>query len=99
MQADGTNLEQITSDESNNWFPHPSPDGRFLVFLSYAGDVSGHPANQDVTLRLLRLGEDEETAPIGLPQPSPWKCWHGYSAVRERLTFPAGPRTAAKSPS
>ncbi len=62
MQADGTNLEQITSDESNNWFPHPSPDGRFLVFLSYAGDVSGHPANQDVTLRLLRLGEDEETA-------------------------------------
>lgn len=67
MAADGTNLEQITSDEFNNWFPHPSPDGRFLVFLSYAGDVAGHPANQEVTLRLLRLGEDKENV---LAQPA-----------------------------
>ena len=55
MHPDGEALEQVTSDGFNNWFPHPSPDGRSLVFLSYAGDVSGHPPNKDVTLRLLPL--------------------------------------------
>ncbi len=59
MDPDGTAQEQVTSDGYNNWFAHPSPDGRFLVFLSYEGDVSGHPPNKDVTLRLLTLdGED-----------------------------------------
>jgi TolB protein len=47
--------ERVTSDEFNNWFPHPSPDGKWLVFLSYAADVKGHPENQDVTLRLMPL--------------------------------------------
>ena len=56
MNADGGAQEQITSDGYNDWFPHPSPDGRHLVFLSYEGDVSGHPPDKDVTLRLLPLG-------------------------------------------
>ena len=47
--------ERVTSDGTNDWFPHPSPDGRWLVFLSYARGVKGHPANQDVVLRLLPL--------------------------------------------
>ena len=60
MKADGSEQEQVTSDEYNNWFPHPSPDGRSLVFLSYEKDVKGHPENKDVTLRLMTLdgGED-----------------------------------------
>jgi hypothetical protein len=53
MKPDGTQQEQITSDEYNNWFAHPSPDGKWLVFLSYGQEVSGHPANQDVALRLM----------------------------------------------
>ena len=60
MHPDGGDQEQVTSDECSNWFPHPSPDGRHLVFLSYAGDVGGHPPNKDVTLRLMPL--DTETA-------------------------------------
>jgi TolB protein len=55
MRPDGSLQEQVTSDEYNNWFPHPSPDGRYLVFLSYEKDVSGHPANKDVTLRRMSL--------------------------------------------
>ncbi len=58
MHLDGGVLEQVTSDEYNNWFAHPSPDGRHLVFLSYGGDVSGHPPNKDVTLRLMPLDGD-----------------------------------------
>jgi Tol biopolymer transport system component len=45
--------EQITSDEFNNWFPHVSPNGRWLVFLSYAKDVKSHLENKDVQLRMM----------------------------------------------
>jgi len=55
MRADGSGQEAVTSDAFNNWFPHPSPDGRKLVVLSYEGDVAGHPANKDVTLRMMTL--------------------------------------------
>ncbi len=55
MKADGSEQEPVTADAFNNWFPHPSPDGRSLVFLSYEKDVTGHPANKDVSLRKLTL--------------------------------------------
>jgi TolB protein len=57
MKPDGSEQEQITSDDYNNWFAHPSPDGRWIVFISYARDVKGHPANQDVVLRLMSLSD------------------------------------------
>jgi hypothetical protein len=57
MKPDGGEQEQVTDDEFNNWFPHPSPDGRRLVFLSYEKDVTGHPANKDVALRLMTLAD------------------------------------------
>jgi TolB protein len=53
MHPDGSAVEQVTNDEFNNWFPHPSPDGKSIVILSYEPDVKGHPADKDVTLRLL----------------------------------------------
>ena len=52
---DGSDQEQVTNDEFNNWFAHPSPDGRYLTILSYDKEVSGHPENKDVTLRLMNL--------------------------------------------
>ncbi len=61
MKPDGSAQEQITSDEFNNWFPHPSPDGKWIVFLSYGKDVSGHPENKDVTLRLMSLSDRKIT--------------------------------------
>jgi TolB protein len=56
MKPDGSEQEQITSDDNNNWFAHPSPDGKWLVFLTYGKEVSGHPENQDVALRLMPVG-------------------------------------------
>ena len=54
MGADGSSQEQVTNDpEWADWFPHPSPDGRFLAFISYDKTVKGHPANKDVCLRLM----------------------------------------------
>jgi TolB protein len=56
MRPDGSQQEQVTFDEAYaDWFPHPSPDGRWLVWLSYASDVDGHPPNKDVVLRIMEL--------------------------------------------
>jgi TolB protein len=55
MKPDGSQQEQVFSDDLNNWFPHISPDGQWMVFLTYAADVTGHPENKDVTLRLMSL--------------------------------------------
>ncbi len=56
MNADGSEQEQVTFDQDYaDWFPHPSPDGRHLVFLSYDKSVQGHPPNQDVVLRIMPL--------------------------------------------
>jgi hypothetical protein len=57
MAADGSGQEQLTDDGFNDWFPHPSPDGKALVFVSYGKDVTGHPADKDVTLRRMTLAD------------------------------------------
>jgi Tol biopolymer transport system component len=56
MQADGSEQEQLTfEDDTRDWFPHPSPDGKWIVFLSFGTDaaVGDHPANKNVALRLM----------------------------------------------
>ncbi len=53
MRPDGSRPEQVTFDGQNSWTPHPSPDGVAIVILSYGKGVSGHPADRDVTLRIL----------------------------------------------
>ena len=55
MRADGSEQEQVTFGEDNDWFPHISPDGQWMVFLTYDKSVSGHPENKDVSLRLMNL--------------------------------------------
>ena len=53
IHPDGTGLQQMTSDASVNWFPHPSPDGKHVVYLAYPPGTKGHPGGLDVSLRLL----------------------------------------------
>jgi TolB protein len=61
MKADGSEQEQVFSDDFNNWFPHISPDGQWMVFLTYSADVTGHPENKDVRLRLMSLADKKIT--------------------------------------
>ncbi len=51
---DGSDPVQMTFDDRVNWFPHPSPDGNWVVYLSYTPGTAGHPADLDVELRLMR---------------------------------------------
>jgi TolB protein len=61
MKPDGSEQEQVFSDDLNNWFPHISPDGQWMVFITYGADVSGHPENKDVMLRLMSLADKKIT--------------------------------------
>jgi TolB protein len=61
MKPDGSEQEPVFSDDLNNWFPHISPDGRWMVFLTYEADVTGHPENKDVMLRLMALADKKIT--------------------------------------
>lgn len=56
MKHDGSEQEQLTSDDFDNWFPHPSPDGKSLAYISYMEDQKGqHPFGKDVRLRLFNV--------------------------------------------
>ena len=55
MKSDGKDPEQITFDEYNNWFPHISPDGKWIVIISFPPDIDpgDHPFYKHVMLRLM----------------------------------------------
>lgn len=57
MRRDGSEQEQVTFDDFNNWFPHISPDGLQMAYLSYEKDVTGHPENKDVMIRVMSLND------------------------------------------
>jgi TolB protein len=99
MNTDGSDQRQVTTgDQWANWFPHPSPDGKWLVFLSYDSSVKEHPANKDVALRLMRLPGGEPLVlarlfggqgTINVPSWSPDS--RSLAFVSYRLVKPTGP--------
>jgi TolB protein len=84
--ADGSNQEQVTSDDSNNWFPHLSPDGKRMLFLTYDKDVKEHPEDKDVQLRILNL----ETKKIDVLA----KLFGGQGTINVPCWSPDGKRIA-----
>ncbi len=61
MKADGSDKEQLTFDNYNNWFPHISPDGKWLVMISFPAtiDKNSHPAYKRVMLRIMPVDGGE----------------------------------------
>lgn len=53
IRPDGRDRQRMTDDDRVNWFPHPSPDGRHILYLSYEPGTEGHPRDRDVELRLM----------------------------------------------
>jgi Tol biopolymer transport system component len=53
MARDGSNIEQLTSDERVNWFPHVSPDGQRIAYVSFPPGTLGHPADRNVIVRMM----------------------------------------------
>jgi len=55
MKPDGSQKEQLTFDEYNDWFPHISPDGKWIAFISFEPNIelNAHPSYKRVMLRLM----------------------------------------------
>jgi len=47
----------LTNDEYNNWFPHVSPDGKWLCIISYVDEIKAtdHPYYKHIYLRLMPI--------------------------------------------
>lgn len=58
MKPDGSDQQQVTSDGYNNWFPHVSPDGKWIAFITFPKEVApdDHPYYKRVYLRLMPAG-------------------------------------------
>jgi Tol biopolymer transport system component len=53
---DGKLAEKITNGETQDWFPHISPDGKWLYTISYPMDHPDHTYIGDgIKIKLLRL--------------------------------------------
>ena len=53
---DDRHAQRITNDDLEDWFPHPSPDGRWLLFLSFPHGTEGHnDRNQRIQIRMIPM--------------------------------------------
>lgn len=60
MRPDGSKQTQLTFDNYDNWFPHPSPDNKSIAYIAYIEDQQGkHPFGKEVKLRLLNVETQE----------------------------------------
>ena len=50
MRADGSDQRKLFDDGYVNWFPHPSPCGRHVIYLAYPPGTLGHPADLPVAI-------------------------------------------------
>lgn len=65
MPVAGGPAEQLTDDERVNWFPHPSPNGREIAYVSFPPGTVGHPADLEVIVRVRdNHGEMREVMPL-----------------------------------
>lgn len=89
--ADGTDPVQLTHDPvRRDWFPHVSPDGEWLVYVSFGDDIAleDHPPNrEDVQLRLMPA--DGSAAPVILT-----RLFGGQGTINVPSWSPDGARVA-----
>ena len=92
IRPDGTGAERMTSRATVDWFPHPSPDGRLVLYLAYPAGTLGHPAGREVALMLMPAdgGEAREAVrlrggqgTINVP------CWAPDSSAFAFMRYPA----------
>ena len=57
---DDNKAERVTSDDLEDWFPHPSPDGKYLVFLTFPKGTPGHNVKTKVQLRMMPMPQSDQ---------------------------------------
>lgn len=67
MRPNGSEQTQMTFDNYDNWFPHPSPNNKSVVYISYIENQNGdHPFGKDVLIRQLDVetGKTKSLTPV-----------------------------------
>lgn len=72
----------MTDDARVNWFPHPSPDGRSVLYLAYPAGTEGHPRDRTVELRLIGADGGDSRALLTL--------WGGQGTINVPCWSPDG---------
>lgn len=72
MPADGAGegdrrAQRVTNDALEDWFPHPSPDGKSLLFLSFPAGTKGHN-DRGLRVQLRLIPRPDETIRAVVPQ-------------------------------
>ena len=55
METDGSHPTHIIKEDANCWFPHVSPDGKWVAYIAYGKDdvaPGDHPPNRNIEIRL-----------------------------------------------
>jgi Tol biopolymer transport system component len=47
--------ERVITSDTSDWFPHPSPNAKEMVIISFPKGTRGHPPNRNVELRLMPM--------------------------------------------
>lgn len=66
MRPDGRGLERMTDDEAVNWFPHPSPDGKTIIYIAFPPKTEGHPRDKYVQIRTMSANGGPTTKVLDL---------------------------------
>ncbi|MCD4851564.1 biopolymer transporter Tol [Arthrobacter sp. AK01] len=62
IQIDGSGFEQLLESETVDWFPHPSPDGRYATYIQFPSGTVGHPA--DLPVAVVLVSTEDWTTPL-----------------------------------
>lgn len=91
MALDRVVCEQLTDDKRVNWFPHPSPDGKRVAYLSYPKRTKGNPADGEVIIRLLEPdGSKRDLVPlVGGPGTLNAPCWSPDGTKLAYVAYPS----------
>jgi TolB protein len=57
MRRDGSEAVRLSHSPTVDWFPHVSPDGQLCAYLTFPPGTRGHPADLDVSLKLVRIDD------------------------------------------
>ena len=86
MRQDGSEVQQLTDDERVNWFPHCSPDGQRIAYLSYPPGTEGHTPDRAVELQIMD--------PDGGEMSNLVSCWGGQGTINANSWAPDSQRFA-----
>ncbi|MCU1527962.1 MAG: biopolymer transporter Tol, partial [Frondihabitans sp.] len=91
IRRDGSELTQVVTSGSVDWFPHPAPDSSRLLYLAFEPGTVGHPENRDVVLRILDL---ESGSPTGAAPRDVFRLYGGQGTSNVPGWSPDGSRFA-----